>query len=65
MIYLNEQLKEMYGVTDKDYIDWCKKNKKAKSYKSSTAEFIFKLRTKRLVKDEYGQLVVKKPRKIK
>lgn len=65
MTYLNEQLKKMYGVTDKDYIDWCEKNKKAKSYKSSTAEFIFKLRTKRLVKDEYGQLVVKKPRKTK
>lgn len=63
IIYLNDQLKKMYNVTDADYINWCEKNKKPKSYKSSTTEFIYKLRTKRLVKDEYGQLKNKKPRK--
>lgn len=63
--YLNEQLKKMYNITDNDYLTWCEKNKKPKSYKSSTTEFIYKLRTKRLIKDEYGQLQVKKPRKDK
>ena len=63
-IYLNDQLKKMYNVTDKDYEDWCKKNNKPTSYKSSVSEFVYKLMTKRLVKID-GNLVVKKPRKKK
>lgn len=63
IIYLNDQLKDLYGVTDKDYFDWCKKNNKSKSYKETVSEFVFKLRTGRLVKDSNGNLKVKKPRK--
>jgi len=62
-IYLNAQIKELYEVSDKDYVEWCKKHNKPTSYKKSITEFIYKIRTGRLVKDEYGHLQVKKPRK--
>lgn len=63
-IYLNDQLKKMYNVTDKDYEAWCKKNNKPTSYKSSVSTFVYKLMTGRLVKVD-GNLIVKKPRKKK
>lgn len=63
--YLNEQIKKLYDITEKDYIEWCEKNNKPKSYKDSISTFVYKLRTGRLVKDSNGKLVVKKPRKNK
>lgn len=62
-VYLNKQMKDLYGITDSDYEKWCEINKKPKSYKSSVSDFIYKLRTGRLVKDSQGNLKVKKPRK--
>lgn len=63
MRYLNDQIKSMYGITDNDYMAWCIKNKKPMTYKSSISSFLYKVRTNRLVKDQYGRLIVKKPRK--
>ena len=63
--YLNKQIKQLYGVTENDYIAWCLKNNKPRSYKTSVIKFVEKLRTGRLVKDSTGKLVVKKPRKNK
>ena len=62
--YLNNQIKQLYDVTDEDYISWCLKNNKQRSYKSSVSTFVEKLRTGRLVRDTAtGKLIVKKPRK--
>ena len=62
--YLNDQIMKLYDVTEEDYIMWCIKNNKQRSYKSSAAKFVEKLRTGRLVRDSAtGKLVVKKPRK--
>lgn len=62
--YLNNQIKQLYGVTEEDYIAWCLKNNKQRSYKASVAKFVENLRTGRLVRDmTTGKLVVKKPRK--
>lgn len=61
MLYLNDQLKELYHISNEDFEEWCKKNKKSKSYKETIQEFVYKLRTNRLVKED-GRLVVKKPR---
>lgn len=64
--YLNDQIKELYAVSEKDYLDWCKEKKKAISYKSSVQDFVYRLRTKRLVKDmNTGKLIAKKPRRRK
>lgn len=62
MKYLNNQIKQLYNITDYDYQTWCEKNKKPVTYKSSIESFLFKIRTGRLVKDKYDRLVVKKPR---
>lgn len=62
MKYLNKQIKMIYDVTDEDYIDWCKKNKKPITYKSSIQAFIYRVRTNRLIKDCNGRMVVKKSR---
>ena len=62
--YLNNQIRKLYGVTEEDYMQWCLKNNKQRSYKSSVAKCVEKLRTGRLVRDTItGKLVVKKPRK--
>lgn len=65
MRYLNNQIKELYGISDYDYQAWCVKNKKPMSYKSSIQSFLYKVRTGRLIKDQYGRLIVKKPRNKK
>lgn len=62
MKYLNEQIKKLYNITDEDYLNWCKKNDKSFSYKETMKLFLYKIRTGRLVKDDHGNLVVKKPR---
>ena len=62
MKYLNEQVKNLYGITDSDYQTWCVKNDKPMTYKSSIEKFLYKMRTGRLVKDSNGKLIVKKPR---
>ena len=63
MKYLNDQIKNLYGITDADYANWCKKNSRPLTYKSSVEAFVYRLRTGRLIKDNAGMLKVKKPRK--
>lgn len=65
MTYLNEQIKNMYQVSDRDFLKWCEQNKKAKCYKDTVAEFVYKLRTGRLVKDSNGNLQTKRIRRKK
>lgn len=63
MMYLNKQIKELYDVSDEDYRKWCDKNDKSIYSKDTMSAFIYRLRTGRLVKDENGRLITKKPRK--
>ena len=61
--YLNNQIKQLYDVTDNDYVIWCNEKKKPISYKSTVSDFVYRLRTGRLVKDSNtNKLIVKKPR---
>lgn len=62
MKYLNDQLKELYDVTDNDYAQWCKEKKKPMTYKSTVSDFMRRLVTGRL-KKQSGKLIVKKPRR--
>lgn len=63
IIYLNNQIKQMYHITDEDYLNWCDEHDKNRSYKSTMTEFLYKIRTKRLVKDANGKLITKRPRR--
>ena len=65
MKYLNDQIKELYEVSEADYVRWCKDNKKSMSYKETVSDFLYRMRTGRLVKDSNGNLIRKKPRKEK
>lgn len=47
------------GVTIEDYLKWCKTNKKASYKKESKAEFFEKIQSKKLIKDDNGNLVKK------
>lgn len=62
MNYLNNQIKTLYDVNDDDYIKWCKDTKKATSKKSTVSDFVYRLRTKRLVRDNEGNLIKKRVR---
>ena len=63
IVFLNKQIQDMYGITEKDYLNWCEENNKSKSYKSTVSEFVWRLRTGRLVKSESGKLLKKRPRR--
>lgn len=62
MNYLNNQIKAVYNVNDDDYIKWCKETNKATSKKSTVSDFVYRLRTKRLIKDSQGNLIKKRVR---
>ena len=62
MKYLNKQIEQLYDITENDYLDWCKKNDNPVSYKETMSAFLYRVRTGRLVKDNTGKLLVKKPR---
>ena len=50
---------KIYGVTQKDYEDWCKTTKRPSYSNATKREFFTRLREGRLVKNVYGQLVRK------
>lgn len=54
---MNKQLFELLGITEEDYIKWCRANKRAAYKKSSLKEFIEKVRKGKLVRDEKGIFV--------
>ena len=56
---MNKQIRRFVDVTEADYKDWCKENKKP-AYKPETkAEFFARIQDGRLVKDANGKLVKK------
>lgn len=64
IVFLNRQIQDMYNVTENDYLKWCEENHKSKSKKHTVSEFVWRLRTGRLVKDEeHNKFIKKKPRR--
>lgn len=56
---MNKQIFEAVGVTEQDYLDWCKRMNKP-SYKKKTKEdFFARIADGRLVKDAHGKLIRK------
>lgn len=62
---INKQLCEMFNVTNDDYRQWCKDNKKAMYKTSSKKEFFERLSDGRLVKDKRSNQLVKQRKKSK
>lgn len=56
-IKLNQQSCELLGVTDDDYKNWCRANKKARYKTSNKAEFLAKVRDGKLVRNDDGLFV--------
>ena len=60
---INKQAFKLADVTEKDYLTWCKENKKA-SYKPETkADFFARIQDGRLIKDIKTGKLIKKYRK--
>lgn len=62
-MFMNRQCFEITGVTEKDYLDWCKEKKKSPYRTSSKREFFARINDGRLVKDKDGKLIRKYKRK--
>ena len=61
---VNKQAFALRGVTVEDYIAWCNKKNRKKSYSSNKKEFFSRLDDGRLVKDpRTGELKEKRPRR--
>lgn len=54
---MNKQISELLGITDEDYVKWCRANKRAAYKKSSLKEFLEKVQKGKLVRDERGIFV--------
>ena len=59
MSTFNKQALAVANVTESDYKNWCKENKKAAYKQSSKEEFFARIQDGRLVKDTHGKLVKK------
>lgn len=62
---INKQCFEIAGVTEKDYLNWCRENKKSAYKASSKREFFERIQDGRLVKDSMTGQLVKKRKKSK
>lgn len=53
---INKQSQKLVGITEQDFLDWCKENKKP-SYKISTKrEFFRNIEDGKIIRDENGKL---------
>ena len=48
MIYLNEQIKKLYDITEEDYLEYCKTHNLFKSKKENVIKFITHIRREKL-----------------
>lgn len=58
--YLNQQLKDLYEITEGDYRSWCSKYKRNLSTEESKKKFFYDLRKNKLVRFKDGTLDYKK-----
>ena len=56
---INQRALEMSNVTEQDYINWCKENKKCKSKTASKKEFFQRIQNGKLGKSKDGKVVKK------
>lgn len=57
---MNKQIEALTGVTNADYLQWCKENNKAAYIPKNRADFFAKIQDGRLVKDSATGKIVKK-----
>lgn len=57
---LNRQLKNLTGVTQTDFRDWCKSNKKSMNKLESKQEFFKLVQSGKLIRDELTGKLVRK-----
>lgn len=56
---MNKRSLMLAGVTEEDYVKWCKDTKRAPYKTSSKTEFFNRIQEGRLVKDASGKLIKK------
>ena len=56
---MNRQLFETAGVTEEEFLNWCKQNKKPSYKKEVKEEFFQKIHDGKLVKNSQNQLISK------
>lgn len=54
---MNKQVTKLLGITEEDYVKWCRANKRAAYKKDSRKEFISKVQSGKLERDENGNFV--------
>ena len=62
---MNKQCFEAAGVTENDYLNWCRENRKSAYKVASKQEFFERIQDGRLVKDSMTDKLVKKRRRSK
>lgn len=53
---MNKQILTLVGVSEEEYLNWCKENKKRRSLSKTKQEFFERIREGKLVRDEDGKL---------
>lgn len=64
-VKINKNALKLVGVSLEDYLTWCEENHKPSYKLSSKQEFFNKINDKKLVKNNDGKLIKKRPRKNK
>ena len=54
---MNKQILTLVGVSEEEYLDWCKVNKKRRSLLKTKQEFFKRIREGKLIRDEDGKLI--------
>ena len=62
---MNKQIYDLIGVTEKEYLNWCKENKKSALKIETKREFFKKITNEQLVRDSVTGNIIKKRKKTK
>lgn len=54
---MNKQILTLVGVSEEEYLNWCKENGKRHSLLKTKREFFERIREGKLVRDENGKLI--------
>ena len=56
---INKNALKLCGVTEEDYLNWCRENKKPAYLNSSKTKFFMEIHQRKLAKDSDGKLIKK------
>lgn len=59
---MNKQILSLVGVSEEEYIDWCKETGRRHSLLKTKREFFERIREGKLVRDKDGKLINKDKR---